>query len=350
MCKKLALAAIIIILLAIVASTTGNCAGILGVGVDIPVYSEQQSTETATGKIQTVASYCQKVVWQWDEAEGSYLGTFPVGIGVAFKVYPNVLANLPILAIAATDGELECKLEFSEKHGEWQSKTPGVTLLSRDENGRFYLPISLEASIDSDAHCLRFYALVQGAKRNDKEINLILFKIKWVSKSNTSTMVDTLRFKTEKWPEGVEKPSISYLADLLRRAGNGGNGLVFETLIANDGARASFRQEQTAEDSQPQKTEKSVTRGTYFLKSAKNGQLFNGQVWYRFYDRANPAGKPAGPYCGLLSMKDAIISESCDGIIKNFTYRVDYSFDGQNWLSKVYIPSVGCTIDLEVEK
>jgi len=111
-----------------------------------------------------------------------------------------------------------------------------VLVLKRDTGGRWCLELPLDVAVGTDIQCFRFYALVQDAKRNDHALNLILFKIKWADKKNLSAMVDTLRFKTECWPTNIPAPSLQYLTDLLRRAGNGGNGLIFETLLANDKA------------------------------------------------------------------------------------------------------------------
>ncbi len=215
--------------------------GATGAVLDGPVYTEQASQQVTSGKVQVQVTYAQAVTWQWDEAETSYLGTFPVGIGATMKVYPNVLADMPVVAMVAAQGELEKKLEYSydRRTNTWSFTTPGVLVLKRDAGGRWYLEMPLEVAVGADLHCFRFYALVQDGKRNDKAINLILFKIKWAGKTNLSAMVDTLRFKTECWPANCSAPSVQYLTDLLRRAGNGGNGLVFETLLANDKAMGS---------------------------------------------------------------------------------------------------------------
>lgn len=209
--------------------------------VDGPVYTEQTSQEVQTGQVQVQIGYLGGIASQWDEAERTYFGTLPVGIGATMKVYPNVLSGQPVIAMIAVQGELEKKLEYryDKATKTWCFTTPGVIALKRDAGGRWYLELPLNAAVGTDIHCFRFFALVQDAKRNDHSLNLILFKIKWVNKDNVSAMVDTFRFKTECWPLGQKPPSLAYLTELLRRAGNGGNGLVFETLLASDGVTGS---------------------------------------------------------------------------------------------------------------
>jgi hypothetical protein len=279
------------------------------------------------------------------------------------KIYPNVLADLPVIAMIASESELERKLEYhyDRTTKTWVFTTQGVISLQRDSGGRWYLSVPLESFIGTDIHCLRFYALVKDAKRNDHEINALLFKIKWVGKDNVASMVDTIRFKTESWPAGVAEPSIQYLADLLRRAGNGGNGLVFETLLANDGAKVNVGNVGTGatgsnvvynNDSNLRelaslqarvasleaydlkvwdavqalarnsgKTETEIQRLRQlvanheltlvkvidYLKEGPSPQKesvygnysfrTSQKVWIKLYDRANPQGRVFGPYC-----------------------------------------------------
>jgi len=228
-----------ILVIGALATTPASASALAPAGAifDGPVYTEQASQEVQNGQVQVQVSYLGGIASQWDEAERTYFGTLPVGIGATMKVYPNVLSGQPVIAMVAVQSELERKLEYryDKKSKTWSFTTPGVIALRRDEGGRWYLELPLSAAVGTDIHCLRFYALVQDARRNDHSINLILFKIKWVGKGNVSAMTDTLRFKTECWPANVPAPSFQYLTDLLRRAGNGGNGLVLETLLASDG-------------------------------------------------------------------------------------------------------------------
>lgn len=227
------------ILIGALAITPAHCSALplAGAVLDGPVYTEQKSEEVQDGQVQVQVLYQEGVASQWDEAERTYSGTFPTGIGASMKIYPNVLSQLPVIGVVAIEGELERELKFSynKKNQRWETNTPKVMSLRRDETGRWCLTVPLASSIGTGIHCLRFYALTQGAKRNDHEVNLIVAKIKWVNKSNKTAMIDTYRFKTESWPVGHELPSLDYLTDLLSRAGNGGKGGVFASLIASDG-------------------------------------------------------------------------------------------------------------------
>jgi hypothetical protein len=243
MSKKLALVALVLFVLALVASPLAivparagglfNDCGVNGlssaVGVSMPIYTAQTSEETQTGQVQIVADYNNCPIWSWDAAETSYLGVLPAGIGMNVKVYPNPLSELPILTMAATESELvkNLKINHDKVAKCWSLSGPGVQNLIRDTSGRFYLNVPLTGTVGTDVHCLRFYALIKDAKRKD---HTFLILIHWASKSNKTAMIDTLRFKTEAWPTTIP-PTPDKLVELLRRAGNGGNGQVFASLL-----------------------------------------------------------------------------------------------------------------------
>lgn len=350
--KTLAILAIAIMLA--LAVSAGNCAGLLAsangsaVGVDFPLYSAQSSTQTMTGMMQVVIRYQDQIPWTWDQSESTYLGRFPSGIGLVLDAFPNGISNLPLVAMCAVEGELEQepKYRYDRKNKEWSFEGSQVYNMGRDGRGKFYLSIPLDAKIGTDAHCLRFYGLLKDGKREDRAFLVIFRRPK---KSPLSAVVDTLRFQTELWPSGAEKPSVQYLTDLLRRAGNGGNGLVFETLIANDQARADYRAEQAQEESKPQTTEKSVTRGDYFLKFVRNGRDFCGKIWIKKPE----TGAVFGPFQGpTITQNNAVLSVSLDGVVTAQSYSIGYSLDGVNFVqTESFTPGVaGATITVEVTR
>ena len=373
--------------------------GASGVGIDIPVITSQKSTATATGGIQVTTSYQGQVPWQWDKAEGTYIGTFPVGLDTFdLKVYPNVSTpGLRVVAMCAAEGELEKNLKYHQdsKTKVWSFDDSGTINLNRDEGGRYYLSFPLDKTIGTDIHCLRFYALVADANRVDNAINLILFKIKWVGKTPGADLIDTLRFKTEAWPANQPAPTPQYLADLLRRAGNGGNGLVFETLLANDGAKnvgnagtgatgsnvtydngsnlrelASLQARVASLEAYDLKVwsaietlgrnsgktedeiqrlrqlvanhELTLVKVIEYLKEGPAPQKecvygsytfrTSQKIFIKLYDTANPQGKVSGPYNqGSIVINGALIGERYNGKVVPVEYQVRWSTDCQNW-------------------
>jgi|GEM_PF-3451473 len=236
--------------LAIAVSTGAYADGLLantgingsGAGVSAPVYSSEPSEQIATGDPQFKVDYCNATVWQYDSQMGEYAGVFPTGIGATMKVYPNIdTKNLPVEAVAVGEAELEKKIEaiYDRKSDTFHFKPiPGLVELRRDENGRFYAEIPLASG--TDIHCLRFYVIVRDAKRKDHTFLLIFH---WKSAKPGVGLVNELRFTTEEWPAGCEKPSVEYVTDLLARAGNGGNGRVFARLIADDKSTGAYQDE-----------------------------------------------------------------------------------------------------------
>jgi len=239
-------------LLAIVASSGAYADGLLttsgkgiGYGIDVPVYSSQPSEQIATGELQFQAIYEEKVVWQYDAQMGEYAGTFPTGVGVCLKAYPNILTrNLAVEAVAAGEAELAKKLEtvYDKRSKQFGFKPmDGLTTLYRQADGRYALEIPLLKG--TDIHCIRFYVLVRDAKRTDQTV-LLFFH--WASKKPGAGLVNTLRFATEAWDEKFPAPSGKYLTELLARAGNGGNGRIFARLVEADSAKKEPLQDDEA--------------------------------------------------------------------------------------------------------
>jgi len=247
MFKRLAILAFF--LLAVMVSTGANASGLFGtasetgVAVTAPLYSENPSEQFATGELQFDAMYRDVNVWSYDGATGEYAGSYPTGMGadndIVLHFYPNILtSNLAVEAVAVGEAELVGKLAYvyDKKSKTFEFKAmDGLFPIGRDENGRFAGNIVLDKSVPEGSHVMRVYALVRDARRVDKAL-LIFFH--WARKGPGAGLVDTLRFRTERWLADTPAPDANYLTDLLCRAGNGGTGQVFSRLITADQADA----------------------------------------------------------------------------------------------------------------
>ncbi|MCX6808943.1 MAG: hypothetical protein NTW50_04770 [Candidatus Berkelbacteria bacterium] len=219
-------------------------AGLLGAtaaGIDLPLLQTTSSETFVFGQLQAQFTYGGENAWAYEKASSEYAGVFPVGIkdkNIVLKVYPNVNSVLPVLAMAASEAELSKKIEY-----QYDKKTQtfsfkemnGLLPLARDPvSGRYCFTLTLTPEIGTDSHSLRFYALIQDAKKKDHAF-LMIFR--WTSKKPGIGLVETFQFDTEKWPENWPTPSLEYFTDLVRRAGCSGHGLVYPSLLADDAAR-----------------------------------------------------------------------------------------------------------------
>lgn len=205
------------------------------------VHIEKSTTTTMpTAAPQATLAY-RELRFDWDVATAEYPGTYPTGIGAVLRVYPNPNAGMfGIMGVVATPYDLPAtglEMHWDKSKNMVVSSTPGVVVLERESTrmgtvevpGRFYQDIPLPWQMPPQ--CWRYYAVANRATRTDKKLDLVLITLSWVDKHNTSALTTEFRFRTEQWPGQL--PSGSQLADVLRRSGNGGNGLVFSAITGN---------------------------------------------------------------------------------------------------------------------
>lgn len=182
--------------------------------------------------------YQGRSIWSGDKIEDRYF-ILPSISGLVVRVYPNVLTDgNPVMAMAVSEGELERRLTWRRDRRTGQYQFDDLRPLVRDQAGRFYLDIPL-GQVGTGIHALRFYALVEDARTRITTLNLLLFKVRWGGGNPESSLADVFRFRTEAWPQGYPAPSAEYLVNLLRRAGTGGSGMVFASLLAEDARNKS---------------------------------------------------------------------------------------------------------------
>lgn len=123
-------------------------------------------------------------------------------------------------------------------------------------------------------------------------------------------------------------------------------------LIANDAKLAQDLNEVKAYlrgGSQTLQGGSQALQGDYRLRVTRNGQPYSGKIWVRKFDAQNPSGLTAGPFMGPdVMMRNAELGVNRNGVVQSCTYQVDYSCDGQNWSSKEYSPTAGCTVELSL--
>lgn len=237
MVRKLAInmVMVVVVLLAFMVGK-GDC-GLLGnttFGISHNLISSQEERDKAAGTLQFEVLHQNRLIWSGDKLEDAGF-IFPSLPGLVVRVYPNVLSDgNAIVAMAVSEGELEKKLTWRRDRKTGVYQFDELICLERDpKTRRYYLDIPLERAGDG-IHAMRFYALTEDARRNQTKLNLILFKVKWGSSSPEPSLAEVFRFRTESWPEKYPTPTPEYLVGLLRRAGTGGSGMVFATLLAQD--------------------------------------------------------------------------------------------------------------------
>jgi hypothetical protein len=227
----------------VVTFATSAYAGTLvpaAVGAEMPVYQSQSTIQYAYGQLQAQFVYKKTNIWAYEKASSEYAGTFPAGISdnaennISIKAYPNILTTLPVLAMAMAEAELSKNLEIVyDKKAKTFGFKPIVGLypFGRNNEGKYCFEGDFDKEVGTDSHTLRFYAILQDAKRTDKAF-LVIFR--WSSKKPGVQLAETLQFNTELWPTGQAEPTPEYLNALLRRAGCSGNGLIYSSLLSAD--------------------------------------------------------------------------------------------------------------------
>ena len=327
----------------------GTASSQSGIAVTAPFFTSTPSEQYATGKLQFDAIYRDTLVWSYDGATSEYAGTYPIGMGagnsITLRFYPNIeTRSLPVEAVAVGEAELQTQLAYTydRKLKTFRLKPmKGLYLIERNEDGRFAGDIVLDDSVGEGSHVVRIYALVRDAKREDKAF-LIIFH--WASKRPGVGLVDTLRFRTERWPANTPAPTVGYLNDLFRRAGNGGTGMVFSALIAADIADAGRATTNEAERQRVlEANEALVNRVEGALASATNTSMTSNAVLGQHEARLNGLDTTINSHAdsidGLATNQKALVA----GIDQNTQGVADLGTRVaglENWAAKASQPAV----------
>lgn len=188
-------------------------------GVMLPI-SRERSELRGVAAPQAILTWSGQEAWQWSASMDEFLRDLPVNIGCILRVYPNIDADIQgINGVFASFAELGDTVRLP---------SPWLIEAQKDLLGRWYIDVPIDEY--RGPRCLRFYAWIKDGKREDHSF---LWLIHWARKKDASQLVEKMEYTTSPWA-GNDPINQVEVARMMRRAGVGGSGLVYDQLLDAD--------------------------------------------------------------------------------------------------------------------
>lgn len=245
-----------VVVLLLVIAVSAQAADV-SVAAAVPIQKDSSEVK-AVANPQFALRYKEQTFWMWDCLMGEYPKNIPTGLGIIVRVFPSVDTSMQgLLGLYVCPHELnDTVLDLSKGQVVKCQQTP---------EGRWYADIEIDKYATEPLN-IAFYALVKGAKRSEWFFLIPIRQLTFVNKANASQSVGSLRITTSPWAWSDPDNPLS-IAKMMRRAGVGGSGLVYDQIA--DADYEAVEAQKAAEAARKAETTRAIDQATTAIAGAQ---------------------------------------------------------------------------------